>query len=66
MKKIDLLIFILVTLNVSVQQWGTEAISKPPDVEKPKLVLAIIADQFRYDYLLRFREQYREAESSCD
>jgi len=25
---------------------------------KPKLVLAIVVDQFRYDYLLRFRDQY--------
>jgi predicted AlkP superfamily pyrophosphatase or phosphodiesterase len=26
--------------------------------KKPKLVLAIIVDQFRYDYLLRFRDDY--------
>jgi hypothetical protein len=26
--------------------------------KKPKLVLAIVVDQFRYDYLLRFREDY--------
>jgi hypothetical protein len=28
--------------------------------EKPKLVLAIVIDQFRYDYLLRFRTEYKE------
>src|SRR5216684_416081 len=28
----------------------------PP--RKPKLVLAIVVDQFRYDYLLRFRADY--------
>jgi hypothetical protein len=28
--------------------------------EKPKLVLAIAVDQFRYDYLLRFRSEYKE------
>jgi arylsulfatase A-like enzyme len=28
--------------------------------EKPKLVLAIVIDQFRYDYLLRFRSEYKE------
>ena len=28
----------------------------PP--QKPKLVLAIVIDQFRYDYLLRFRKDY--------
>lgn len=27
---------------------------------KPKLVLAIAVDQFRYDYLLRFRSDYKE------
>jgi arylsulfatase A-like enzyme len=28
--------------------------------EKPKLVVAIAVDQFRYDYLLRFRAEYRQ------
>jgi hypothetical protein len=28
------------------------------DAPKPKLVLAIVIDQFRYDYLLRFRADY--------
>jgi predicted AlkP superfamily pyrophosphatase or phosphodiesterase len=28
--------------------------------DKPKLVLAIVIDQFRYDYLLRFRTEYKE------
>ncbi|MBV9400565.1 MAG: alkaline phosphatase family protein [Bryobacterales bacterium] len=31
------------------------AFGAPPDLPKPKLVLAIVVDQFRYDYLLRFR-----------
>src|ERR1700744_4488622 len=26
--------------------------------KKPKLILAIVVDQFRYDYLLRFRNDY--------
>src|SRR6202522_2852907 len=26
--------------------------------KKPKLVLAIVIDQFRYDYLTRFRDEY--------
>src|SRR5216684_8182618 len=30
-----------------------------PGVDKPKLVLAIAVDQFRYDYLLRFRSEYK-------
>ena len=31
----------------------------PPDApRKPRLVLAVVIDQFRYDYLLRFRNEY--------
>src|SRR5215831_6991384 len=33
--------------------WGAS-----PDVRKPKLVVAVVIDQFRYDYLLRFRADY--------
>jgi len=29
-------------------------------VEKPKLVVLIAVDQFRYDYLLRFRGDYKD------
>ena len=28
--------------------------------DKPKLVVAIAVDQFRYDYLLRFRSGYKQ------
>src|ERR1700676_1559317 len=28
------------------------------DWKRPKLLLAIVVDQFRYDYLLRFRSDY--------
>ena len=31
-----------------------------PAAEKPKLVLALAVDQFRYDYLLRFRPEYKQ------
>ena len=40
---------LLTLLLISV----TVALPAPP--VKPKLVLAIVIDQFRYDYLLRFR-----------
>jgi predicted AlkP superfamily pyrophosphatase or phosphodiesterase len=30
----------------------------PAESRKPRLVLAVIIDQFRYDYLLRFRNEY--------
>jgi predicted AlkP superfamily pyrophosphatase or phosphodiesterase len=32
-------------------------VSAPP-VKTPKLVLAVVVDQFRYDYLTRFRKEY--------
>ena len=44
----SILVFSLVTI-------GLAGAAPPP---KPKLVLAIVIDQFRYDYLLRFRGDY--------
>jgi predicted AlkP superfamily pyrophosphatase or phosphodiesterase len=32
--------------------------AEPQAIKRPKLVLAIVIDQFRYDYLLRFRSEY--------
>ncbi|NWG14536.1 MAG: alkaline phosphatase family protein [Acidobacteria bacterium] len=32
----------------------------PERAQKPKLVVVIVADQFRYDYLTRFRADYKE------
>src|SRR6266436_6105698 len=40
---------LFVTLSLAAQP-------KPP--ARPKLVLAIVVDQFRYDYLTRFRSDY--------
>ena len=35
--------------------------SKPGSgAEKPKLILAVVVDQFRYDYLTRFRADYHD------
>ena len=34
----------------------TSVVAAPPP--KPKIVVAIVIDQFRYDYLLRFRQDY--------
>src|SRR5438445_13084082 len=34
------------------------SISAQPQPKAPKLVLAIVVDQFRYDYLIRFRADY--------
>src|SRR5262245_17964929 len=38
---------------------GSSAQQKPQQPpKKPKLILAVVVDQFRYDYLLRFRADY--------
>ena len=51
-KKLALLILLPVTFALSL------AVAAPPAPPKPKLVLAIAVDQFRYDYLQRFRSEY--------
>src|SRR5665213_1361807 len=48
MKRILLAIALTFSFNAS---------SAPPP-KKPRLIVAIVVDQFRYDYLLRFRNDY--------
>src|ERR1700743_123327 len=43
-----LFLCLCISLNAQVQQKPT----------KPKLVLLVVVDQFRYDYVLRFRSDY--------
>ncbi len=59
MKKLILLIFALAALEVFAQ--APVKVEKAPvhPSTKPKLVVAIIADQFRYDYLTRFGSEYK-------
>lgn len=47
---------ICVAILVTALLLPAESFSAAP--AKPKLVVAIIVDQFRYDYLTRFRDQY--------
>src|SRR5947209_3789147 len=42
---------LLFSLAIAAQLFGAPS-------NKPKLVLAIVVDQFRYDYLLRFHDDY--------
>jgi predicted AlkP superfamily pyrophosphatase or phosphodiesterase len=50
---------LFVALFVFLCASGSPAQQKPqPPAKKPKLVLAVVVDQFRYDYLLRFRADY--------
>ena len=45
---------IILSFLITSALWA--APPEPP--RKPRLVLAIVIDQFRYDYLLRFRSDY--------
>lgn len=47
-------------LRIAVSLLVTALLALPASAaaQKPKLVLAIVIDQFRYDYLLRFRKDY--------
>jgi predicted AlkP superfamily pyrophosphatase or phosphodiesterase len=51
--------FLLVFLCLLLCGAGSLAQQKPqPPAKKPKLLLVVVVDQFRYDYLLRFRADY--------
>ncbi|HKD78223.1 MAG TPA: alkaline phosphatase family protein [Candidatus Angelobacter sp.] len=59
MKKSKRRPLLLVFLFLSLIAAGSPAQQKSqPPAKKPKLVLALVVDQFRYDYLLRFRADY--------
>lgn len=48
----------LKVLVVLVAAWTALPAASAPS-KKPKLVLSVVIDQFRYDYLVRFRADYR-------
>lgn len=54
-RRSPLLVFLLLSLMAAN---GPAQQNSQPSTRKPKLVLAIVVDQFRYDYLLRFRADY--------
>src|SRR5579884_1978582 len=45
---------VLLCLGYSCAAWAP---APPP--ARPKLILAVVVDQFRYDYLTRFRDEYK-------
>jgi predicted AlkP superfamily pyrophosphatase or phosphodiesterase len=49
---------LLVFLFLFCAAEGTAQQKPQQPAKKPKLVLAVVVDQFRYDYLLRFRNDY--------
>lgn len=48
--------YFLLLVAILVSSWVALAQTAPQ--QKPKLVLLVVIDQFRYDYLVRFRDQY--------
>lgn len=59
MKKTISILFVLVALQLFPQPFTSARSAQAiAGGAKPKLVLAIVVDQFRYDYLLRFRNEY--------
>ena len=44
---------------ISLFVLGALALTAAPETKKPKLVVVITIDQFRYDYLTRFRASYK-------
>ena len=53
------LLSLLAPLVLAQAPPASPAVSSPPASHRPKLVVAIIVDQFRYDYLYRFGESYQ-------
>jgi predicted AlkP superfamily pyrophosphatase or phosphodiesterase len=51
-----LLLFVCIAANAAQPQGHKQ--SPRPGSKKPKLLLVVVVDQFRYDYLLRFRADY--------
>lgn len=59
MKKLAYVLIIIVTLEALSYRTGDALLSAERiSASKPKLVIAIVADQFRYEYLLRFKNDY--------
>lgn len=57
MKKYSLIQFFILILIFN----STEILpQKNPDTEKPKVVVGIVVDQFKFEYLYRFNENYSE------
>jgi predicted AlkP superfamily pyrophosphatase or phosphodiesterase len=56
--RFTLLVWVLCAVAVAQQPPLAQTAPSRPAPRKPKLVLALLIDQFRYDYLTRFRQDY--------
>jgi hypothetical protein len=57
MKNIAFLLFSCITFSVFAQT----KVTPPPPAGKPKLIVGIVVDQMRWDYLYRYAEKYGQA-----
>lgn len=55
---IMILELVLFTTLVSAQGEGTESTSSNTSLQRPKLVIGIVVDQMRWDYLYRYYDRY--------
>jgi predicted AlkP superfamily pyrophosphatase or phosphodiesterase len=51
-------LFILSSISINAQQNKSKSQVKSTDIPRPKLVVGIMVDQMRWDYLYRFYERY--------
>lgn len=60
MKKLSLFVASMLLLGNLQAQTTKKTSSKPTTLARPKMVVGIIVDQMRYDYLYRYYDQYVE------
>lgn len=58
MKVSKLVVWFAILFAAAAMQQPSQSAPRKAPFEKPKLVLVIVVDQFRYDYLIRFRGSY--------
>ena len=60
MKKLTLFVASMFFICSGYAQTTKKAVAKPTTLARPKLVVGIVVDQMRYDYLYRYYDQYVE------
>ena len=52
------LLALILTFGNPLLTAGPQSSSRPSVINKPKLIIMLVIDQFRYDYLVRFRPEF--------
>lgn len=60
MRKISLMLMIALASVASYAQTAKKVAVKKTTIDRPKLVIGMVVDQMRYDYLYRYYDQYVE------